>query len=109
MQLCIHLWGFSLTEGRCRGVVRLELSPKAAYFEGRCRGVVRLELSPKAAYLERRCRGVACLEFSPKAAYHEGRCRGVVPFRVPTREDSLQRFARLGFTMAMFLWRCIHL
>ena len=26
----------SVTEGRCRGVVRLESLPKAAYFEGRC-------------------------------------------------------------------------
>ena len=31
--------GFRL-EGRCRGVVRLSIPPKAAYFEGRCRGVV---------------------------------------------------------------------
>ena len=59
--------GFRL-EGRCPGVVRLNIPPKAAYFEGRCRGVVRLS-------------------FLPKAAYFEGRCRGVVPVRVPTKED----------------------
>ena len=29
--------GFSLIERRCRGVVRLEFLPKAAYLEGRCR------------------------------------------------------------------------
>ena len=33
-------------EGRCRGVVRLDLVPKAAYHEGRGREVVRLEISP---------------------------------------------------------------
>ena len=30
----------STLEGRCRGVVRLSILPKAAYFEGRCRGAV---------------------------------------------------------------------
>ena len=66
------------------------------------RGVVRSEILPKAAYLEGRCRGVVRLEISPKAAYREERCRGVFPFRVPTKEDCLQRFARLGFRLAMF-------
>ena len=28
----------SVTEGRCRGVVRLSFLPKAAYLEGRCQG-----------------------------------------------------------------------
>ena len=68
----MFFYGFSMVcnviEGRCRGVVRLNLLPKAAYLEGRGRGVVRLNLLPKAAYLE-------------------VRCRGVVPFRVPTKED----------------------
>ena len=38
--------GFRL-EGRCRGVVRLSIPPKAAYFEGRCRGVVPFRVPTK--------------------------------------------------------------
>ena len=63
-------------------------------------GVVRLELLPKATYLEGL--GVVRLELLPKAAYLEGRCQGVVSFRVLAKEDSLQRFVRLGFRLAMF-------
>ena len=52
--------------------------PKSAYLEGRCRGVIRLEILLKAAYLEGACRGGVRLSFLPKAAYLEGRCQGVV-------------------------------
>ena len=82
-------------EERCREVIQLRSPPRAACFERRRREVVRLRIPPKAACFEERCREDIQLRTPPKAACFERRCRGVVRLRIPPKAAFPEERCRL--------------